>query len=229
MQVRSDWLSEVRPDDASPRQPELPPELERIEIDALSHDATFTDIEVVQASLVDQHANGVTLGTVGLSSVDLSGSRLEHLSIADAALTGCSLANVQGRSARVTRALIEGSRLTGFVLSEAALTDVTFRGCRADLASFGFSHLVRVTFEDCLLAQTDFLDARLDAVRFLDCDLSRADFRGARLEGCEFRRCDLAGVEGAASLRGAAFEWPAIVAMAGTWAAALGIEVLDDD
>ena len=97
------------------------------------------------------------------------------------------------------------------------------------MASFGFSHLMRVTFEDCLLAQTDFLDARLDAVRFLDCDLSRADFRGARLEGCEFRRCDIAGVEGAASLRGAAFEWPTIVAMAGTWAAALGIEVLDDD
>jgi hypothetical protein len=31
----------------------------------------------------------------------------------------------------------------------------------------------------------------------------------------------------AASLRGAAMEWPAIVELAGTWAAALGIEALD--
>jgi uncharacterized protein YjbI with pentapeptide repeats len=99
MQVRSDWLSKVRPDDASPRQPELPPELERAQIDVLDHDATFAEIEVVQTPLTDQHANGVTFGTAKLSSVDLSGSRLEHLSIADAALNGCSLANVQGRSA----------------------------------------------------------------------------------------------------------------------------------
>jgi hypothetical protein len=28
-------------------------------------------------------------------------------------------------------------------------------------------------------------------------------------------------------LRGASFEWPAIVELAGTWAGALGIEVLD--
>lgn len=67
----------------------------------------------------------------------------------------------------------------------------------------------------------------LDAVRFHRCDLTRADFRGARLKRCEFRGSDLTGLEGVESLRGAAMDWPGIVEMAGVWAAALGIEVLD--
>jgi uncharacterized protein YjbI with pentapeptide repeats len=107
--------------------------------------------------------------------------------------------------------------------------DLTVQGCRVDLASFGFSRLARVTFEDCLLAHTSFLDAQLESVRFHDCDLSGADFRGAVLRHCEFRRVELSGLEGVQSLRGAAMEWSDIIGMAGVWAAALGIEVLDAD
>ena len=67
------------------------------------------------------------------------------------------------------------------------------------------------------------------SVRFHRCDLSRADFRGARMQRCEFRRSDLTGLQGIENLRGSAMEWPDIVGMAGLWATALGIEVLDAD
>lgn len=86
-----------------------------------------------------------------------------------------------------------------------------------------------MTFDDCLLAQTDFLEAQLESVRFHHCDLTCADFRGARLKLCELRGCDLSGLQGVRSLRGAGLEWPDIVEMAGAWAAALGIGVLDTD
>jgi uncharacterized protein YjbI with pentapeptide repeats len=119
--------------------------------------------------------------------------------------------------------------LTGIDLPEATLRDVTIRGCRVDLASFGFCRLERVSFEDCLLAQTDFLEAELDSVRFHGCDLTRADFRGARLHRCELRRNDLTELQAVENLRGAAMEWADIVAMSGTLAAALGIKVLDQD
>lgn len=137
------------------------------------------------------------------------------------------LANVNSPQAEISSVRIVRSRLTGLRVAEGELRDVTIQDCRVDLASFGFSRLDRVTFQDCLLAQTDFLDARLESVSFCRCDLSHADFRGARLERCEFRRCDLAGLHGVQSLRGAAMEWPDIVNMAGLWAAALGIRVLD--
>jgi uncharacterized protein YjbI with pentapeptide repeats len=125
--------------------------------------------------------------------------------------------------------VIEDSRLTGLALFEGGLTDVTFRGCRVDLASFSSCRMERVSFEDCMLAQTDFLEARLDSVRFHGCDLTNADVRGARLKHCELRRCQLSGLQGVESLRGVAMEWPDIVEMAGVWAATLGIEVLDVD
>ncbi len=47
------------------------------------------------------------------------------------------------------------------------------------------------------------------------------------LEGC--RIADLTEMQGVKNLSGAAMEWSDIVAMAGSWAAALGIEVLDPD
>ncbi|HTA14908.1 MAG TPA: pentapeptide repeat-containing protein [Solirubrobacteraceae bacterium] len=212
-----------------PRKPELPAQLERGEIAALGHDAGLSEIELVGISLVDQRAKGVCLDTVRLVGVDLSGSHLEHLRILHAALNDCDLANLNARGAQLKSVTIEGSRLTGIDLSEGVLTDVVLRGCRVDLASFGFCRLERVTFEDCVLVQSDFLEAALDSVRFHGCNLMRADVRGARLKRCELRRCDLTELQGVESLRGAALEWGDIVEMAGVWAAALGIGVLDSE
>jgi uncharacterized protein YjbI with pentapeptide repeats len=96
------------------------------------------------------------------------------------------------------------------------------------MASFGFSRLARVVFEDCVMAGTEWLEAELDSVRFESCDLSGADLRGATLRRCELRRCSLEDIVGVERLRGAAMEWHRIVEMAGVWAAALGIEVLED-
>jgi uncharacterized protein YjbI with pentapeptide repeats len=74
----------------------------------------------------------------------------------------------------------------------------------------------------------DFLEGKLVSVRFHGCDLTRADFRGVRLQRCELRSSDLTGAQGIDSLRGLAMAWTDIVDMAGVWAAALGIEVLED-
>ena len=212
-----------------PRAPELPEALERDEIATLAHDASLGEIELRGLSLAGQHAKGVTLNTVRLSNCDLADSQMEHLRILDGALGDCNLANLQARGATFTRVAIERGRLTGIDLAEAMLCDVAFRDCRIDLASFRGARLERVTFSDCVLAQTDFLHTRLDSVRFHDCDLTGADLRGAQLKTCELRRNELTGLQGVESLRGAALEWSDIVEMAAVWAAALGIEVLDDE
>jgi uncharacterized protein YjbI with pentapeptide repeats len=84
-----------------------------------------------------------------------------------------------------------------------------------------------VVFEDCLLTEADFQDAHLRFVRFVDCDLTGADLSGARFDRCELRGCTLDGIRGAERLRGGAMPWDDIVATAGTFAAALGVSVLD--
>ena len=103
-----------------------------------------------------------------------------------------------------------------------------FRGCKLDMASFGFARLARVVFDDCVLAGAEFLEAQLGSVVFDGCDLTGADLRGSTMRSCELRRCVLADLVGVERLRGAALEWPAIVEHAGVWAAALGIGVLEE-
>jgi uncharacterized protein YjbI with pentapeptide repeats len=118
----------------APREPDLPERLPPVELAELDHDATFDEVAIAGPSLTSQRARGVTFQTARLAHLDLSGSRLEDLTIAESVLDACNLANFHAHRAR--------------------------------------------------------------------------------------------GVE---SLRGAALEWSDIVGMAGTWAAALGIEVLDGD
>jgi hypothetical protein len=66
--------------DISPREPELPAELQRIELSALEHDHAVAEFELAGAALADQRAGGVSLQSVRLTNVALSGSRLEALS-----------------------------------------------------------------------------------------------------------------------------------------------------
>jgi uncharacterized protein YjbI with pentapeptide repeats len=207
----------------------LAPELDRAGIETLTDDDRWDEVARDDLELTDQCAAGVGFDGVRLTRVDLSGSRLDALRLIDAALTDCNLANLQSRRLEAARLAIGRSRLTGIGLHEGSLHDVTISGCRVDLASFGFSVLARVTFEDCLMTEASFHGAQLDAVRFHDCDLTRADFRQARLRRCEFRRTDLTDLEGVVHLRGAAIDWPTVVGLAGVWAAALGIRVLDTD
>ena len=213
----------------SPDPPELPSELAPLDDATVEAEASFLEVELSGDSWPGVEAKDVSFKASRLANVDLSGAVLERLWLSHCELSGCDLANLQATAARVQKARIADSRMTGIAFAEATLSDVTFRGCRIDLAAFGFAQLERVTFADCVLAQSDFLETRLEHVRFHDCDLTGADFRGARLQACELRRCNLSGIEHVSGLRGASLEWPSIVELAGVWAAELGIGVLDRD
>ncbi|MGI8412469.1 MAG: hypothetical protein ACR2LV_05855 [Solirubrobacteraceae bacterium] len=56
---------------ASPEPPELSVPLERVEVAELTHDSGYTEITLMDATLEDQHASGVSLQTVQLTPVDL--------------------------------------------------------------------------------------------------------------------------------------------------------------
>lgn len=194
---------------------------------ALDHDESHTEFRAEDCSLPGQAARGLTVASARLEGVNLSESTFDSLYLNEAALIRSDLANTRAARANLTRVSFESARLTGLALTDSILHDVTFRGCRLDLSSFGLSRLKRVVFDDCNLAGISLLEAQCESVVFRDCRMTECDFRGAILKTCEFQRCDLAGIEGIQSLRGAAMEWGDIIDMAGTWAAALGIQVIE--
>jgi uncharacterized protein YjbI with pentapeptide repeats len=160
---------------------------------------------------------------------DLSGQRLHGWQLVDTAIERGNLANLIAPELVLRRVTVTGARLTGVQWTRGRLTDVAFRDCRIDLATFAGTTFERVTFDGCLLGQTELREALLRSVRFEHCDLTEADLTGLRIDRCELRSCTLDGLVGIERLRGAAMPWHDLVGLAGTLAAALGIRILDAD
>jgi uncharacterized protein YjbI with pentapeptide repeats len=159
----------------------------------------------------------------------VAGARLPGLRLADVVVQGGDLANLAAPEAALQRVVFAGTRLTGVQLTRGKLTDVVFRDCRIDLATFAGTTFERARFEGCVLAQTEFRDALWRSVRLEHCDLGDADLTGLRIDGCELVGCTLDATVGLERLRGAAMPWGDIVGHAGELAAALGIRVLSAD
>ena len=164
-----------------------------------------------------------------LADVDLSGARLTGLRLADVVVERGNLANVAAPELSLRRVTVSGARLTGAQWTRGSITDVVFRDCRIDLATFAGTTFERTTFDGCLSAQADFREALLRSVRFDGCDLTEADFAGVRIDRCELRGCTLDGLAGVERLRGAAMPWADVVGNAGLFAAALGIRALEEE
>jgi uncharacterized protein YjbI with pentapeptide repeats len=214
----------------APDSPDLPRELEPATI---ASDAAADGESWEQALLVDLALAGVDARSLGfmesrLESADLSGARLQSLFLGDCELARCNLSNAVVRNGSMRRVSVEGSRLTGFTWTAGEIRDGVFRDCRADMSSFGGSKFDRVVFERCDLREADLRQGRFESVAFRGCDLSGADIGNARFAGCEMSGCTLEGLRGVDRLRGVAMPWADIVAAAGTFAAELGVRLLDD-
>src|SRR5918999_693263 len=160
---------------------------------------------------------------------DLGGAKLKGLKLIDVVIERGNLANLVAPEPTLRRVTVTGARLTGVQWTRGSITDVVFRDCRIDLATFAGTTFERVAFDGCLLAQAEFREALLRSVRFDHCDLSEADLTGLRIDRCELRSCALDGVTALERLRGAAMPWGDLVGHAGLFAATLGIRVLDED
>lgn len=186
-----------------PDPPDLPPEPERPDLSA--------------ARIVEARLNGISL----------AGERRLGLSLQDCALRDCDLANLDARGGALRRVEVRMGRFTGCNLSEAALCDVSFEECRADMLAFAGSKLERVRFATCDLSQLDLQEAQLRAVVFEECDLRGADLSGARFEAVELCGCRLDGVRSAHALRGVRMPWADVLENAALFAGACGVEVME--
>jgi uncharacterized protein YjbI with pentapeptide repeats len=218
------------PRSIAPDPPRLPDELEPAAIDPRTVESgdEWRRVRIADAEAAELAVPGLRFEESRLERVDLSGSRLAHLSLSDVELESANLANADVRGGSAWRARIGRSRLTGISWHEGLIRDTVLSDCRIDLSSFAATRMDQVVFERCLLMQVDLQQATLRAVRFEDCDLTEADVSEARFERCELRGCTIDGMRGAERLRGIAMPWEDIVASVGTFAAAVGVTVLDD-
>jgi uncharacterized protein YjbI with pentapeptide repeats len=147
---------------------------------------------------------------------DLSGARLEHVSLAAADLVGADLAaselfDVDLQRARIETATFTGARLVRCELAGAIAETTSFAEVRAETCDFARALLAtslwtRARVEACTFFDCDLADSQLELARFTGCDFRGARFAGAVLAGAVFERCDLRDVDlRGCDLRGTAF------------------------
>jgi uncharacterized protein YjbI with pentapeptide repeats len=142
--------------------------------------------EVVDASSGDVPTLGVALASgfltfrgVGLSDLDLSGARLEHLRFFDATLTNCVFDRAACQDWRGWRLDVEGCSFRNAKLRDAALgTWSEQRGNTFTDVDFDRADLRGSIWQGAVLVDCDFGEARLDAVEFRACELIRCRFAG---------------------------------------------------
>jgi uncharacterized protein YjbI with pentapeptide repeats len=190
-----------------------------------SAEPKIPDSVPVRTAAPDELAEERTLCEVRLAKVDLTEADLTALHATDVEFDACNLANATMPNIAFYRVVLVQSKLSGVQVTKATFTDVRFRGCRLDFATFNQVKFKSVTFEDCQLREADFAGVTLDHVSFVDCDLTRATFAGVQLKRTELRRCELGELRGLTALRGVEMEAGDIVANAELFAEELGIRV----
>lgn len=215
---------------AEPAAPDLPDHLTAAGLPEAELDdgAVHFGLDVADLDLADREAAGLELEQSRYKAVTLAGTRLRRAMIRDVRFDRCDLANLRARETSMIRSELAGCRMTGLTYLAGILRDVTFSGCRIDLASFSGTKFGTVVFSECRLDQVNFGDADLSGARFINCDLTGAQFSGATLTGTRFTGCELTGISGVTSMRGAIITSSDAFALARIFADALGIKIDDD-
>jgi uncharacterized protein YjbI with pentapeptide repeats len=78
------------------------------------------------------------------------------------------------------------------------------------------------------MEEADLYGAQLKDVLFERCVLREATLSATSCERVELRACDLAGLRGAEALRGVRLPWHDAIENGPLFAAALGLELIDD-
>lgn len=191
---------------------------------ALAGELTVSDTRVEGGDFTDLDGEGEIERSV-LTGVDLSGSRLRPLILADVELTGADVSNALWSQTVARRAEVVSCRATGWRLSLDLALDTYVGDTRLDYAAIKVNRVKGfLVFERCSFAEAQ-LGGDLSRVLFLDCDLAGAEFTATTARDCDLRTSRLAGARGIASLRGALVSTDQIIAVADQLAREAGLHI----
>jgi len=212
-----------------PQAPDLPEELTPGSLPEadLVDGAVLAGLAVDDLDLSGREAAGAELDQCRYRNVTLAQVRLNRVMVKDAEFSHCDLANLRARDSSIRRAVVSGTRMTGFTWITGGIRDVIFESCRIDLGYFSATKFASVIFRNCRLDQANFGDTDLSDVQFTGCDLSGVQFSGANVADTRFSGCELSGLSGVTSLRGATISTSDAMSLTGIFAEALGIRIED--
>jgi uncharacterized protein YjbI with pentapeptide repeats len=219
----SNLLSYMRMKIAPPKLPEMLFEAKTI----LSDDVAIEASKLTNANLRGRVVKSVSLVEVILEKVILAEATLQKAVGLDVIFKECDFSAVKSAGLSLQRASVTASRLMGADCSRGLFRDVTFIGCKIDLANFRFAKFAKVRFVDCTLIDADFLGAELTEVVFENCVLEHCNFTKCKMKHVDLRSSDVSGLQGWKDLQGVTIDSVQLTAAAPYLANELGIVVRD--
>ena len=182
-----------------PLKPRLSRVLAAPTTDLFPEEDPFEDVHCVSRVFEDTSVAGregdmVVFDRSILRRIDLSGTRLGRVTLRDAALSKCDMANAVWRAGYWNRVELQNCRMTGLDLAGSSLSHITFTDCKADLACFSQVTCKAVNFENCGLHEVDFQGADLRGCSFRGCDLRGAQLSETKLDGVDLRDAKIEGI-----------------------------------
>lgn len=159
--------------------------------------------------------------------VDLSGSRLGPVTLADTTLEDVDLSNASVQLVTARRVEMLRCRAIGLRLSTEQASDLYVEGCRLDFAAIHIEKVKGiVAFAGCSFREST-ISGCLSGVVFLDCDFADTEFERANAKGCDLRMSRLVGARGLLGLRGALITTEQAASVADRLAIEAGLIVCD--
>ena len=185
---------------------------------------TVADARVDGGDFTDLDGEGEIERSI-LTGVDLSGSRLRPLVLADVELSGADVSNALWSQTIARRVEVLSCRATGWRLSLDLALDTYVGDTRLDYAAIKVNRVKGLlVFERCSFANAQ-LGGDLSRVLFVDCDLAGAEFTATAARDCDLRTSRVADARGIASLRGALITTDQVIAVADQLAREAGLQI----
>jgi len=186
-----------------------------------------------------------TVERMRYSDVDLSGLDLAGVTLSECELTGVSVDGTDFTSARMVDTRIErmhapkfsasrstlhnvrivGSRIGALDLYDSGLRSVVVTDSKISLINLRAGNLRDVLFRGCIIDELDLAEANLTRVAFEDSRIGDLDVNRATLAHVDFRGAEIGVIRNLDGLRGSTISGHQAVALAGMFAAHLGIRI----
>jgi uncharacterized protein YjbI with pentapeptide repeats len=158
---------------------------------------------------------------------------LEGLSMRQARIVDCLIADAHGASVDFADSTWRDSQVTGGRLGAMTLPGVTWTGVRLRGIKLGFVNLAAarledVVFEACEIGGLDASAAQMRSVAFVDCGIGELNVSEATMSKVDLSGARLRTLVGIENLRGAIISHEQLLDLAPLLAAQLGLEVRED-
>jgi uncharacterized protein YjbI with pentapeptide repeats len=207
--------------------PQLPAHLELYSVADVLSDGELEDGRLYDEEAVSMTCPALDLQTVMIEKFTVAGAHLGRINARDIIIIKSDFSAANLSDGSINRASVTNCRMTGLDVSKTILRDVTFQGCKLDLANFRFADLRRVRFIDCTFNEADFMGARLHDVAFEKCTLERTVFDQVAAQKLDLRSSELIDISGWRSLKGVTIDNLQLVTIAPYLAHELGFTVRD--